>query len=268
MTQTHLRWIRMPLPVDTNWKQFFAQDLHPFLEAADSTGVINQWYFNCTYKRGQLLDVYIQTDSTTVHTVLRPVLQKRYGSLVSPEHPDKLLAAISPAFTIVPADTEDDCLTDLHVISTQLVGGSSLGQSAVGDCFSEVSAALRGLDQDPAWLSAFAKIQLGNWLDQYFANRDWSDELSGRQRQETDLLKFLSQQQPIEQNVLIHAQKIGWIEGFQELERLYDGETYVENALNAHIKRRGLTALEEGQMWLMFATENAAAGAGLSTHSN
>lgn len=257
MTQTHLRWIRMPLPVHSDWKQTFINDLHPLLEAADATGVVNQWYFKRSYQRGTLLDVYIQTDSTALHSVLRPILEKRFGAFIAPEHPSKLLASLSPRFKIVPADIEEDPLTDLHVISTQLVAGNSLGQTDLGNCFSEISAALGGLDRDSEWISAFAKTQLGNWLDQYFINRDASDQLISRQLQEVELLSFLGQQQAIEQSVLFHAQKIGWIEGFQVLDCRFDGEDLIAKAIQAHITRYCLTDLQVGQMWLAFAKQGS-----------
>ena len=59
--------------------------------------------------------------------------------------------------------------------------------------------------------------------------------------------------------------KIAWIEGFQDLSMLYDGETHIAEALNAHILRYDLAPFEVGQLWL----ENVGAvqSAGVETNS-
>ena len=233
----------MALPVDANWKNFLIREVYPLLESADHTGVINQWYFNWKYQRGPVLEFYLEADSTAVHTILRPMLQERFGELTIKEHPDAMLQNLNPEFTIGPAAINEDCLTDVHVIGTQLM--ASHGQhclTCLADCHAEVAAALNGVKLGEEWISAFAKTQLGNWLDQYLTNRYTSVQLRERQLQECELIKFLTQQTPIEPQVMIGSNKTKWIESFQELAQLFDGEEQVA--------RYNLSSFQVGQLWL------------------
>lgn len=250
MTQTHLRWIRMPLPVGADWQKQLVQDVYPFLEAADATGVINQWYFNCIYQRGPIMDIYIQADSKAVHSVLRPTLRKRFGNVVTLEHPNKLLNGIRPQFSIKPANMEVEILTDLNVVSTQIVASNTLGKAGLSECYAEVLAALESLDRDPDWISAFAKTQLGDWLDTYFQSRIPAHDFADRQNQEAQLLSFLSNQKPIPERAFIHPQKTAWTEGFQALDGEFSAKRLLAKALNEHINRYGLSPFQVGQLWL------------------
>lgn len=256
----------MALPVDANWKNFLVREVHPLLESADNTGAINQWYFECVYRRGPLFDVYLETDSSAVHTILRPLLQERFGHLASRRvHPNSLLESISPKFEIMPADIDEDCLTDLHVTSTQIVASHGISTTGLTDCLTEISAALHGIKCGPEWISAFAKTQLGNWLDQYFHNRCTVDQIADRQQHEAELMQFLAQQPAIPKQALLHPKKAAWIEGFQDLFMLFDGETYIANALNQHIARYGLSPFQVAQMWLANIDEHNADNIGASS---
>ncbi len=241
----------MAIPVDADWKRLLLREIYPLLESADNTGVINQWYFNWKYQRGPILEFFLEADSTAVHTILRPMLQERFGDLQVAMHDDEMLDTLTPQFDIGPADIDEDCLTDVHVIGTQLM--ASHGQhclTCLGQCHTEVTTALNGVKNGEEWVSAFAKTQLGIWLDQYLDNRYSSRQMKERQAQEIELLDFLRQQTPIEVQVMIGTNKTKWIEGFQELEDQYDGEKHISNALNEHIKRYGLSSFQVGQIWL------------------
>ncbi len=241
----------MAMPVDANWKNFLIREVYPLLQSADNTGVINQWYFNCKYQRGPVLEFFLEADSTAVHTILRPMLQERFSDIRIDEHPDERLQNLTPKFNIGPADIDEDSLTDVHVIGTQLM--ASHGQhslTCLAECHTEITTALRGLKMGEEWNSAFAKTQLGHWLDGYLHNRYTPRQQKERQAQESELLEFLHQQSPIEPQVMINTNKTKWIESFQELSQLFEGEKHIALALNAHIKRYGLSAFQVGQLWL------------------